>query len=859
MSHHPAGQGDNGSMGLENLWVHQRSRGLPLERVEAGRPARAVRPAALSPVQTEALEMRRSFGSTQSLAPRPQGKKAPVWLQIQNVLRKGLAGGVGGIMLGAGLVLPAAAQERTPTTPLATVSQPFQPQVYVGCAPEYALERSAPNEIEHTPLFDLFWRRLDGLARCGVDEVTDAGADILIQWARTHHADGSVKPEGAIDREVTHQMTAILSSTGMMGGVTREYGRFVEDSARAKIYQAFGINQGTIEAAEAAAAFQRAATKLPAVRYPVVPDVKAYYAHMSDDKMIEAMGYIDQILIAQGRTPAAVAYEKSPVLGWAMGLTSGHYNPGVLTEKKPLATSGLPLLEAVFRGDAEVKGLPVTKGFEMPKTDLIDGFRYLIRIQSSDKITFRHDDTGETLRPVKVLERDAAGQAISVSFTLVDAKGNDVPFERATGVVLNGTRVKGDAHADSTYNMGFFGFCNKVTAALMIKSTFALPELDRDVPYQVNGQTIVIPKDVAQRMIDVALEDLVPYDNVGWRFNGEPQTLVLKNGQTMKVRLIDTTLHPEAGVRWLESNHILLTNGAGHRFAGLLEYRQEGRSDTSVLDVKKIDTITQEADGTVTIKMKPVGTGAGVSYSGTLITNVPWNAAVTEDGKQVLHQTDDYLIDGVIKYRPEYGREQTIPASQIQSITGESMNSLSITRYMAWIDRHNGVFATSSALGPTISNGMRYVNEIEKFETRGKERPEWAGTDELKGLYGPLVRQTGDKIQWVRGLYATKQGEEPTHVQFSGWVQLNSRGQMINEGFISGESAFGWAPSARHLDWSRSGSFHYNPAMTPEMELRIFINGISDEAKLEALAAAGNLPSNWRDYRSDASPAPVSP
>jgi hypothetical protein len=98
---------------------------------------------------------------------------------------------------------------------------------------------------------------------------------------------------------------------------------------------------------------------------------------------------------------------------------------------------------------------------------------------------------------------------------------------------------------------------------------------------------------------------------------------------------------------------------------------------------------------------------------------------------------------------------------------------------------------------------------------------------------------------FVQGLYGQNADSDPTSSAFSGWVQVSKSGRILNEGFVSGQPDFGWGAIGK-LDWMAKSSF--NPFVEPDLRLSLFVNGVKDQAKLEAMAAAGNLPSNWKSY-----------
>jgi hypothetical protein len=163
------------------------------------------------------------------------------------------------------------------------------------------------------------------------------------------------------------------------------------------------------------------------------------------------------------------------------------------------------------------------------------------------------------------------------------------------------------------------------------------------------------------------------------------------------------------------------------------------------------------------------------------------------------------------------------------------------------VSQMNGVYATDASRGLSVSNGARYVNGIETIVEQGSHRPDWA-KGPLNGIYGPLVRQEGDRMMYRRG-------EGGGYASFAMWHQLDKSGSIVNEGWLAGEPDFLWGATAP-LDWSARSV--WNPHMPPDLRLKLFVNGV-DEATLEARAKQLNLPANWRELRVPDSRIPATP
>jgi hypothetical protein len=190
--------------------------------------------------------------------------------------------------------------------------------------------------------------------------------------------------------------------------------------------------------------------------------------------------------------------------------------------------------------------------------------------------------------------------------------------------------------------------------------------------------------------------------------------------------------------------------------------------------------------------------------------------------------------------------EQMIATSEIVQIVGEMQKDLRLSQFMKWVSDNGGMYATDSSPGEVVSNGMRWVNKFDMDVRTGDDRPAWAPSGDLLGIQGKLERVPGDKITFVRGLFAYEPGREATSEAFEGWIHTDETGRIINEGFTSGQPDFGWSAKGP-LDWTKESSF--NPYMPPEMRVALFVNGVKERgAELEALAKRMNLPANYKSY-----------
>jgi hypothetical protein len=577
-------------------------------------------------------------------------------------------------------------------------------------------------------------------------------------------------------------------------------------------------------------------------------------------EMAKAMGFVDLWLEAHGRPKGAEAYEKKSPLGWMLGQEVGHTKAGNLNEKKPFSSSGLNWGLLLFPNDDEVRNLPPKADFEFA-IDCIDGFNNAVtaRAEWGDRLEVRGAD-GAPLTVEKKIETDAEGKAKSWYAVFKDADGHEVDPSKVLGVILNASgEIKGDGKATREINMWWWGFCDRNTAQRLYKSMYGVPQLDRDVRLAVDGKEIVIPKDEAQKIIDMDIPDLVPRETMsGFRFNEEPQVVKLKNGRTIEARVRDIALDAGPGVERVSGDLVAIHDAPGRPMLGTIELRENGSSEEGRpfgVDVRYVKTITKNDDGTVIIKMNDEYDGYRTQVTGKLLTDVKWEKATVVDGKTVLEQNEqDWPIRGGFTLELLDGTTKRVSASDVSQITGETQHDLRISQFTKWVMEMKGIFATDGDPGVVVSNGARVVNHVEITQFFDDTRPDWAPTKKLAGIHGYLKREEGDKMVWLRALYGAK-GTEPSTALYAGWIQVSKECLILNEAFTQGQPDFGWAGNGS-LNWSARSSF--NPYMDPELRLRIFVNGVSDAEKLDKLMNAGNLPENWRSYL-EAQPAPTPP
>lgn len=697
------------------------------------------------------------------------------------------------------------------------------------------------------PLFKLFWNSPnphDGTAHQGLDEVTAQGVQTLVDYAKKHNLDGSVSApgQGTISAAERELIKAILEH--------RDYGTFFELDALPLLYQNFGIEGNAVHSVASDLAEARAT--LARILGMNVHEVKLSFPEAGpthettylamDGKMAEPMRYVDLYREAIGLPKGAEAHEKGPVLGYMMGIESGHTKYGSFSERQPFSTSGLNWGVLLFPNDAEVANLPVKQGFEFP-IDVLTGFgRVVGAVASNGDRIVPHDQAGNRLSAEKIIHRDASGNAVSWSAKFTNAAGEEVNPADVIGLVKTSWgSTKGDGRVDGTINMGWWGFCDRNTAGRLYKSMFQIPNVDRDVRIEVNGQIITIPKDDAQKLLDVDVTDMAGRTRfVGNRFDDEPAKIALAGGGQVTGKLKGMVLRVDRNATRTGGDNITIRNLDSHPIRGSIEL-ENNWGGKSLIDLQDVISITKDpATGNVEVELF----NRSHKETGKLSTDISFEGAEHVDGKLVLRNTDEKPIIGDVHVDIGGGQTKVYEAGAIRSISGEMEHEMKVSEYLKFIEANHGMYATDNATGVIVSNGMRWLNRVDVVTHEGAENPEWA-QGKMHGVNGPLQRKAGDKLVHIDGLYKTEWGNG-MHSAFKGWIQLDSQDRIINEGFLSGEPDFGWAARGP-LDWNARSSF--NPHMTPELRLKLLVNGVSDLSKLESAAERLNLPSNWRDLR----------
>ena len=579
-------------------------------------------------------------------------------------------------------------------------------------------------------------------------------------------------------------------------------------------------------------------------------NVETTYLSMSD-KMAKPMSFVDKYREALGKDIGGEAYELRSPLGFMIGEPNGHFKRGSLDETRPFSTSGLNFGVVMFPGDKQIRDLPPKPGFEFP-IDCLDGLGNFLRCDPTygESLKAIAPATGKLLKMEKVVHEEG-GKPVSWSAKFTDTAGKEVAPADVLGVFVDRRdNIKGDKKAAKSVDMWWWGFCDRNTAQRLYKAKYGVPQVDQDtVKVKARGQLIEFPKDVAQQLLDADIPDIVTGETMcGFRFNSEPQKVSLKSGESFVGKVAGDVLESASAVQRLSGDVVAVYNDDKRPLLGTVTLETDN-GGTETFNAKNIKAIDKDpATGKVTVH---VDSGWRTEFTGTLKSQVDFAKAVEQDGKLVLTQDGSFPIRGDISFELANGQTKSVPAASVSQIVGEMQNDLRISQFTTWVSQNKGMYATDASTGPVVSNGMRWTNEIEQDVRHADDRPDWAPQGDLRGVEGPLERQAGDKLVWLRGRYGNNGGPANSSA-FEGWVQVSKHGRVLNEGFTKGEPDFGWSANGK-LDWMAKSSF--NPYMEPELRIALLVNGAKDlKADTEATAALAerlNLPANWRDYRAE--------
>lgn len=564
-----------------------------------------------------------------------------------------------------------------------------------------------------------------------------------------------------------------------------------------------------------------------------------------DGGMAPSMKFVDLYRVAEGQEARAEAYELKAPLGYVIGVESGHKKASYsFEEQKPFATSGLNWAKLLFPENSAAQKLEPKPGFEFP-IDAVDAFGFAVTHQFGDRIVPIHANTNEPLN-VSLVTHEEAGRPKYWSAKFTTASGQEVAPNEVKGLIKSASgQTKGDGRVDGVLGMGWWGFCAENTAQAVVKARFRIPQLDVETikVKASNGQVVEFPMNHAQRILDADWEDVGGFTAYsGFRFDDQPQSIQLATGERINGRVQGLELIPGPASQWLGEDQLRVDNTAAAPFLGTVRLERDGGRAESV-DLRNVSQIERD---TATGKVKLHIAGRGYALEGTLKTELDFSNARTEGGKQILDNSPDRPVLGELSIKLPNGSERNVRVQQVSSVTGEVASDVRFSDFLGFVSRMDGVYGTDASLGSSISNGVRWANDIERVESHGGQRPEWMSKGPLTGSAGPLVREPGDKVIYARGLYKWSAESQLTST-FKGWVQMNAQGRILNEGFTEGAPDFAWAP-AGPLDWFVSKNT-FNPHVPSDLRIKLFVNGIQDMQRLEEMAERLNFPSNWREYR----------
>ena len=565
------------------------------------------------------------------------------------------------------------------------------------------------------------------------------------------------------------------------------------------------------------------------------PTAETTYLSMSE-KMAKPMAVVDEYRAALGLPKKAEALEKRSPLGFMLGEKAGHYKRGNLTESQPFSTSGLNWGKVLFAGDAEIAKLPPKAGFEFP-IDCLDGFNNFVIAdpKKGDRLVVQDAD-GKPVKVEKIIEKDDDGKAVAWSAKFTNGAGEEVEASTVLGRIKSASgHLKGDGKSGGKVNMWWWGFCDRNTAQRLYKSKHKIPDIDRGtVKVRAGEEIIEFPKSAAQNIIDADVPDLVPPPTYcGFRFDGLAQTVKLKSGEMIFGQCDGIKLTAQAGCDRLEGNNVSIYSTPERPLPSVF------RIGDRTVDAATIKSITR-ADGSEEVTVL-TSRSYNPKVKGVLHTPVDWSAATVDGEKQILMPTDGAPLVGEVVVKLPDGNTRAVPVHTIDRIEGETEDDVRISQYSAWVSEQGGLYASDGCKGVVVSNGVRWVDGIDIETRHDDERPNWAPSGELLGIEGPVERQPGDRMLWIRGHYKYSDTSSASS-NYDGFVQVGRHGRILNEGFCHGALGFGWGANGK-LDWNAESTF--NPHMPAELRLALLVNGVSD---IESRAEGLNLPTNWRDY-----------
>lgn len=155
------------------------------------------------------------------------------------------------------------------------------------------------------------------------------------------------------------------------------------------------------------------------------------------------------------------------------------------------------------------------------------------------------------------------------------------------------------------------------------------------------------------------------------------------------------------------------------------------------------------------------------------------------------------------------------------------------------------MIAGDSWLDEGVSNGLHTFTAIRDYAENDANAPGWV-TDlkdkPLIGVQGPV----GDRRN-VRFFDLGSDDDGGWSSGCRGWIEFDESSVPKNSAILRGSFDFLWTPEGMPY-WDAPPTF--NPEVPNDLVLRLFyVSSVQDESKLDALAARGLLPQDWRSSR----------
>ena len=225
------------------------------------------------------------------------------------------------------------------------------------------------------------------------------------------------------------------------------------------------------------------------------------------------LGKLDKLLNARGMGDRAKAleFERKPMLTWLIGdrSTAGHFVPNAnLKESDAEMTTGVD-----FDGDGKLS--------KDVKVDFIDQHGNFSAVWGRDALKPKLGDETLTRKTIT----DAQG---AKSFEFFHADGRKLAADEVSKVFY--ANPSSDGKVEGTMNIGWWGYCDQVAlAGILFKEPMK-------ASVTVDGVTFT-KQDMLGLLTTIASSQARGTDFAGARYNGEPDTVRLKNGKTLQGKL----------------------------------------------------------------------------------------------------------------------------------------------------------------------------------------------------------------------------------------------------------------------------------------------------------------------------------